>query len=337
MLHAPSCTPTDIYPHILFLASYLCIVPWLLTYLARGFRLVYIYNQQVDFGNRILQRSNLESDTNTSQQNLTVSDPTEGAPNTPNNNPGASAVSMDTRSNTVLGSTTIPNLSNPDLNGAVTLPLSTTSRLTPEGTHNLTGRGQGNENKHEHEHEHEQQEPPIRSNGSRPSPSEFASNIPSSSNATSFSSQPPPPTRSGSRLFVPESRQLNAVTSPSPNTLFPEIRGVVFEDSPHSPTSNRGDPESQPMTFDAPGEDSHWNRYLPFNQVTDGRLVIFLMAIMALVTVLCLGMQFVKPSPVQVAPINYLCGEGPVVKKQRSRKKKGALICMLPMHLTSIL
>ncbi|KAG0085396.1 hypothetical protein BGZ93_008640 [Podila epicladia] len=98
---------------------------------------------------------------------------------------------------------------------------------------------------------------------------------------------------------------------PSPNTLFPEVRGVVFEDSPHNPTSNR-DPESQQMSFEAPVEDSHWNRYLPFNQVTDGRLTIFLMAIMVLVAILCLGMQFVKPSPVQIAPINYLCGDGPV-------------------------
>ncbi|KFH71552.1 hypothetical protein MVEG_01850 [Podila verticillata NRRL 6337] len=296
---------------ILLWTSYLCIVPWLLTYLARGFRLVYIYNQQVDFGNRILQRSNLESHTNTSQQNLTASDPTEGALNTPNTNRGASAVNMDTGSNTVFGSsTTVPNSSNPDLNGAVTLPPSTTSRRAPERTHSLTRRGQ--ENEHEHEHEHEQQQgAPTRSNGSRPL-SSLASNIPSSSNATSFPSQPPPPTRSGSRLFVPESYQLNAVTSPSPNTLFPEIRGVVFEDSPHSPISNRGDPELQLMTFGAPEEDSHWNRYLPFNQVTDGRLTFFLMVIMAPVTALCLGMQFVKPSPVQIAPINYLCGDGPV-------------------------
>lgn len=229
-------------------------------------------------------------------------------------------MSMDTRSNTVLGSTTIPHSSYPDLNGAVTLLPSTTSRLTSEGTHNLTG----NENEHENEHEHKQQGPPIRSNGSRPSPSGFASNIPSSSNATSFPSQTPPPTRS----VVPESRQLNAVTS---NTLFPEIRGVVFEESPHSPTSNRGDPESQPMTFDAPDEDSHWNRYLPFNQVTDGRLVIFLMAIMALVTALCLGMQFVKPSPVQIAPINYLCGDGPVVKTT-FKEEEGSV----DLHVTSI-
>ncbi|KAG0038766.1 hypothetical protein BGZ82_010922 [Podila clonocystis] len=287
---------------ILLWTSYLCIVPWLLTYLARGFRLVYIYNQQVDFGNRILQRSNLsESHTTTSQQNLAAY-PTGEAPesNTPNTNQGALGTSMDTGPNTVLGSsTTIPNSRlNPDLNGAVTLPPSTTSHLTPEG-HNLTERGQG------HEHEQEQVAP-SGSSGSRPLPG-HTSNIPN----TASSSQPQPQTRVGSRLFVPESRQLSAVTSPTPNTLFPEIRGIVFEDSPHSLTSNR-DPESQLMTFEAPAEDSHWNRYLPFNQVTDGRLTIFLMAIMVLVTILCLGMQFVKPSPVQIAPINYLCGDGPV-------------------------
>lgn len=323
MLHHALQLTSPHLSHPFFLASYLCIVPWLLTYLARGFRLVYIYNQQVNFGNRILQRSNLESHTNTSQQNLTASDPTEGTLNTPNNNPGALAVSMDTGSNTVLGSsTTVPNSSIPDLNGAVTLPPSTTSRLIPERTHNRTGRGQGNE--HEHGHE-QQQEAPTRSNGSRPSPS-AASNIPSSSNATS-----------GSRLFVPESHQLDAVSSPSPNTLFPEIRGVVFEDSPHSPTFSRSDPESQLMTFDAPVEDSHWNRYLPFNQVTDGRLTTFLMAIMALVTVLCLGMQFVKPSPVQIAPINYLCGDGPVVKTTFKKEEESVDLYATNTSLTSML
>ncbi|KAG0030349.1 hypothetical protein BGZ81_002784 [Podila clonocystis] len=287
---------------VLLWTSYLCIVPWLLTYLARGFRLVYIYNQQVDFGNRILQRSNLsESLTNTSQQNLTAY-PTGEAPesNTPNTNQGALGTSVDTRPNTVLGSsTTIPNSRlNPDLNGAVTLPPSTTSHLTPEG-HNLTERGQG------HEHEQEQVVPPG-SSGSRPL-SGPTTNIPN----TASSSQPQPQTRVGSGSVVAERGQLSAITSPSPNTLLPEIRGIVFEDSPHSLTSNR-DPESQLMTFEAPAEDSHWNRYLPFNQVTDGRLTIFLMAIMVLVTILCLGMQFVKPSPVQIAPINYLCGDGPV-------------------------
>ncbi|KAF9330989.1 hypothetical protein BG006_006107 [Podila minutissima] len=290
---------------ILLWTSYLCIVPWLLTYLARGFRLVYIYNQQVDIGNRILQRSNLRgSHTNTSQQNLAVY-PTGGAPesNTPNsNNQGASGISMDTGSNTVLGSSTVPNSRlSPDLNGAVTFPPSTTSYLALEGTnHNLTGRGQ--------EHEYQQEQGAPTGSGSRPL-SGPASNIPNFNAASS--SQPQPPTRLGSRLFVPESRQLSAATMPSPNTLFPEIRGIVFEDSPHRPTSNR-DPESQLMSFEAPVEDSHWNRYLPFNQVTDGRLTIFLMAVMVLVAILCLGMQFVKPSPVQIAPINYLCGDGPV-------------------------
>ncbi|KAG0020461.1 hypothetical protein BGZ80_004162 [Entomortierella chlamydospora] len=46
-------------------ASYMCTVPWLLTYLARGWRLVYIYNQQVDFGNRTIQR-NIAREANTS-------------------------------------------------------------------------------------------------------------------------------------------------------------------------------------------------------------------------------------------------------------------------------
>ncbi|KAF9926718.1 hypothetical protein FBU30_003750 [Linnemannia zychae] len=54
------------------------------------------------------------------------------------------------------------------------------------------------------------------------------------------------------------------------------------------------------------------SRYLPFNQATDGRLTIFLMVFMVVPLVICLGMQFIKPSPVQIDPVSYKCGEGPV-------------------------
>ncbi|KAF8946637.1 hypothetical protein BGZ47_011780 [Haplosporangium gracile] len=54
------------------------------------------------------------------------------------------------------------------------------------------------------------------------------------------------------------------------------------------------------------------SRYLPFNQATDGRLTIFLVIFMIIPLVICLGMQFIKPSPVQIDPISYKCGEGPV-------------------------
>ncbi|KAF9142273.1 hypothetical protein BGX30_002981 [Mortierella sp. GBA39] len=54
------------------------------------------------------------------------------------------------------------------------------------------------------------------------------------------------------------------------------------------------------------------SRYLPFNQATDGRLAIFLLIFMVIPLFLCLGMQFIKPSPVQINPVSYKCGEGPV-------------------------
>ncbi|KAG9069302.1 hypothetical protein KI688_010201 [Linnemannia hyalina] len=54
------------------------------------------------------------------------------------------------------------------------------------------------------------------------------------------------------------------------------------------------------------------SRYLPFNQATDGRLTIFLLIFMVIPLFLCLGMQFIKPSPVQINPVSYKCGEGPV-------------------------
>ncbi|KAK3815888.1 MAG: hypothetical protein JOS17DRAFT_405990 [Linnemannia elongata] len=54
------------------------------------------------------------------------------------------------------------------------------------------------------------------------------------------------------------------------------------------------------------------SRYLPFNQATDGRLTIFLLIFMVIPLAICLGMQFIKPSPVQINPVSYKCGEGPV-------------------------
>ncbi|KAF9085625.1 hypothetical protein BGX23_009511 [Mortierella sp. AD031] len=54
------------------------------------------------------------------------------------------------------------------------------------------------------------------------------------------------------------------------------------------------------------------SRYLPFNQAADGRLTIFLLIFMVVPLVICVGMQFIKPSPVQIDPVSYKCGEGPV-------------------------
>ncbi|KAF9980895.1 hypothetical protein BGZ75_007859 [Mortierella antarctica] len=68
------------------------------------------------------------------------------------------------------------------------------------------------------------------------------------------------------------------------------------------------------MAFDQVPEErgNSWSRFLPFNQATDGRLTAFLMACMLFPFILCLGMQFVKPSHVQINPTSYKCGEGPV-------------------------
>ncbi|KAF9432447.1 hypothetical protein BGZ76_010795 [Entomortierella beljakovae] len=85
------------------------------------------------------------------------------------------------------------------------------------------------------------------------------------------------------------------------------------------------------MDFDTPAhEDAHrWNRLLPFNQATDGRLTIFLMILMIIPLGVCIGVQFVKPSPVQINPTSYKCGEGPVFylrqrPKKRNQSSKGS-------------
>jgi len=120
---------------------------------------------------------------------------------------------------------------------------------------------------------------------------------------------------------------IRTISSPSGIGIFPDSNGVVLSNSNitnHGSTresiSNPHDigqmvQRTQTITFDSVQTERkrRWSRYLPFNKATDSRLVVFLMGCMIVPFVLCLGMQFVKPSPVQINPISYKCGEGPVV------------------------
>ncbi|KAK3829120.1 MAG: hypothetical protein J3Q66DRAFT_395332 [Benniella sp.] len=119
---------------------------------------------------------------------------------------------------------------------------------------------------------------------------------------------------------------IRTISSPSGIGIFPDSNGVVLSNSNianHGSTresiSNPHDigqmvQRTQTITFDSIQTERkrRWSRYLPFNKVTDSRLAVFLMGCMIVPFVLCLGMQFVKPSPVQINPISYKCGEGPV-------------------------
>ncbi|KAF9571573.1 hypothetical protein EC968_000390 [Mortierella alpina] len=114
-----------------------------------------------------------------------------------------------------------------------------------------------------------------------------------------------------------------SIAAPIGIGILPDSQGVVLDTS-HSigNLNNRPWAESldylfgkrQSMAFDHVPEErgNSWSRFLPFNQATDGRLTAFLMACMFFPFILCLGMQFVKPSHVQINPTSYKCGEGPV-------------------------
>ncbi|KAF9350242.1 hypothetical protein BGX34_001340 [Mortierella sp. NVP85] len=117
---------------------------------------------------------------------------------------------------------------------------------------------------------------------------------------------------------------IRTISSPPGIGIFPDSNGVVLSNSNianHGSTreiiSNPHDigqmvQRTQTITFDSVQTERkrRWSRYLPFNKATDSRLAVFLMGCMIVPFVLCLGMQFVKPSPVQINPISYKCGEG---------------------------
>ncbi|KAF9907591.1 hypothetical protein EC991_010803 [Linnemannia zychae] len=126
---------------------------------------------------------------------------------------------------------------------------------------------------------------------------------------------------SAARMVVPGSNiaSTSSVTSPhSAQTPMTEhndnhlVHAGPRRDSgvPHDATPSR----TMSITIDgeAANEARSCSRYLPFNQATDGRLTIFLIIFMIVPLGICLGMQFIKPSPVQLDPVSYKCGEGPV-------------------------
>ncbi|KAI8345091.1 hypothetical protein B0O80DRAFT_475695 [Mortierella sp. GBAus27b] len=114
------------------------------------------------------------------------------------------------------------------------------------------------------------------------------------------------------------------ISSPSGTSIFPDSNGVVLSRSTTNPDNvehishpldiSQMAQRTQTITFDSVQTEQRrrWSRYLPFNKATDSRLAVFLMGCMIIPFLLCLGMQFVKPSPVQINPTSYKCGEGPV-------------------------
>ncbi|KAG0261357.1 hypothetical protein BG011_001070 [Mortierella polycephala] len=138
--------------------------------------------------------------------------------------------------------------------------------------------------------------------------------------AAAISSRIPMSSQSGE-----PSEPSRTLSSPVSVGVFPECNDIVLAtcttldnaDAISNCTGFRNSTCGWPtsaMTFDtAPPEARYrWSRFLPFNQATDGRLTVFLMACMVIPLVLCIGVQFVKPSSVQVNPTSYKCGEGPV-------------------------
>ncbi|KAG0318548.1 hypothetical protein BGZ99_005604 [Dissophora globulifera] len=232
---------------ILLWTAYLCIVPWLLTYLARGWRLVYIYNQQVDFGNINVQRNSV-IDLHDPAGMLALPDRDAGAGATMASDKREDLGRLQTdqipRAIDVTGSTSATPVTSPPV--ALTTPLQ-----------------------------------PSRAELFRDGSSMSASAIPTF-------------------LRAPKT-YLNSV---APLGIYPFTHGgnVVEGDGTHS------------MVFEAPQneEKQRWSRYLPFNKATDSRLTVFLLGCMVFPFLLCLGMQFIKPSPVQINPTSYKCGEGPV-------------------------
>ncbi|KAF9177020.1 hypothetical protein BGZ50_009324 [Haplosporangium sp. Z 11] len=329
---------------ILLWTCYLCIVPWLLTYLARAWRLVYIYNQQVNVGQRTLPLSGAieltelrpESNRDLSTgsravQGASAIGPTAAGSASTHLNISSLSTGLDHCTNssgqplqeaqTVAGSgsgsgaakevrqqngsedsavagidaTLTPTQTRParrKLDAPMSpLPITKKSTLPPIPTENM---------------------PSIRNIASPaiislPPAAAISSRIPTSNQSEDLSAQP------------------RTLSSPASVGIFPECNGVVLATSTTlnnaDAISNRanflnntcGWPTSV-MSFDvAPPETRYrWSRFLPFNQATDGRLTVFLMGCMVIPLALCIGIQFVKPSSVQVSPMSYKCGEGPV-------------------------
>ncbi|KAG0297299.1 hypothetical protein BGZ96_007036 [Linnemannia gamsii] len=342
--------------YILLWTCYLCIVPWLLTYLARGWRLVFIYNQQVDFGRTILQKSATEL--NILHHNSNNS-PNEGANNPVN-----------------------------DVDDAV----GTVARTGVEGRKITVVEEKEGLDRHYHnnntnaEKDQGEEEDAVGGSSSQADLLErvVAGSIKheSAGDASTTIGErggegvgvggKPMKTVRAIRVDTPTKQRLEAPLPPIPRTLsqLPVDSSVCHQlvvsiappspvaDSPTSITAIMVNPHgssatstsdvtsprslqteynpcnvfhagtikdagaiqdhapSRTMSLTVDGEavkdGRSCSRYLPFNQATDGRLTIFLIIFMIIPLIICLGMQFIRPSPVQINPISYKCGEGPV-------------------------
>ncbi|GJJ73499.1 hypothetical protein EMPS_05857 [Entomortierella parvispora] len=285
---------------ILLWTSYLLIVPWLLTYLARGWRLVYIYNRQVDFGRRSLQRitshRNINSYSRTVNAGNEAVDDSVNRPTLPNQ-PGVSTdgglgqalLSGSLIQQTVTGSSSSGTPCE-DPQGAV--KEESTLRIGPTESTLVSS---------------SEKPLPLLPAPSFVGETSGVSNVPSIANAI-----PQTDPRIQPQGVVIATEQERTISSPLGIGILPDITGVTLE-GVAAPTDD-DQPNGQGGHSDpVAGEGIHlWDRYLPFNQATDGRLTVFLLMCMIFPFILCLAMQFVKPSPVQINPTCYKCGEGPV-------------------------
>lgn len=297
-------------------------MPWLLTYLARGWRLVFIYNRQVDFGRRSLQR-------NISHRNNSPLPLTQNA-----GNGAVEDSSIQLAQRHPLGVIMEGSLGQGLSSGSLGQPTVTGSSSPPDGQ-----QGAVTINREESTMRFDQTESTLASSAEKPLPllpapsmvdeTSGVSNVASINNTIS---QTDPRNRLQCEEVATDHER--TISSPLGVGILPDTNGVVLEGVAESVltyddqlNTRRG--SNHPVI----GEEIHlWDRFLPFNQATDGRLTVFLLMCMVFPLILCLAMQFVKPSPVQINPTCYKCGEGPVVKNQFNAGS--SLILSALTHLT---
>lgn len=334
-------------------------MPWLLTYLARGWRLVFIYNQQVDFGRTILQKSATELNILHRSNN---NSPNEGANNQVND--------FDDAAGTVART-----------------GVECRKIIVVEEKEGLDRIYHSNSTNAEKERTEEEED----AVGGSSSQADLLERVVAGSTKHESAGDALPTTgeRGGAgagvgrgpmksvraiRVDTPTRQRLEAPLPPIPRALpqlpaenSPICHQLVVSVAPASPVADsptsitaimvnphgsnttstwdiasprslqteyshyhvfhagaikeagmvQDHPPSRTMSLSVNGEavkeGRSCSRYLPFNQATDGRLTIFLMIFMIIPLLICLGMQFIKSSPVQINPVSYKCGEGPVV------------------------
>lgn len=335
-------------------------MPWLLTYLARGWRLVFIYNQQVDFGRTILQKSATELNilhhnsnngpnkgtnnpvnnndiddtagavarTGVEGRKITVIEDKEGLDRHYQNNNTKAAKDQGEEEDIVGGSSSQADLLESVVAGSIKHE-SAGDALPIIGERGSAGAGVGEGPMKSvrairvdtpTRQRLEAPLPPI----PRTLPQPPADTLPVCHQLVVSIAAPPPVTDSPTSIMAimvnphgSSTTSTSDVTSPcshqteyNPCHVFHagtiKDAGAVQDHTPSRTISLTVDGE-------AVKDGRSCSRYLPFNQATDGRLTIFLMVFMIVPLIICLGMQFIRPSPVQINPISYKCGEGPVV------------------------